>query len=56
MIRKLSLELQREPDTQLPLTTEAECIKVNDLLDLSQSLLPNMHQFIFISIFSDYAF
>jgi protein CLEC16A len=36
LVRDLSLSLMHEPETQLPLTKEENCIKVNDVLDLSQ--------------------
>ncbi|KAG8195139.1 hypothetical protein JTE90_023316 [Oedothorax gibbosus] len=37
LLRDLSLTLQNEPETQLPLTNTASCIKVNDALDLNNS-------------------
>jgi len=37
MVRKLSYKLRQEPEMQLPLTTEDECVKVDNVLDLSQS-------------------
>lgn len=37
LVRDLSLSLMHEPETQLPLTKEENCIKVNDVLDLNNS-------------------
>lgn len=37
LLRDLSLTLQNETETQLPLTNIASCIKVNDALDLNNS-------------------
>ena len=36
LLRDLSLTLRQEPETQLPLTKQDECVKVNDVLDLSK--------------------
>lgn len=36
MLRSLSLHLQDEPETQLPLTREEDLIKTDDVLDLSE--------------------
>lgn len=36
MLRSLSLQLQGEPETQLPLTREEDLIKTDDVLDLSE--------------------
>lgn len=38
MLRSLSLQLQGEPETQLPLTRPEDLIKTDDVLDLSKSL------------------
>uniref|UniRef100_A0A4W3IGV2 C-type lectin domain containing 16A n=1 Tax=Callorhinchus milii TaxID=7868 RepID=A0A4W3IGV2_CALMI len=37
MLRSLSLQLQGEPETQLPLTREEDLIKTDDVLDLNNS-------------------
>ncbi|XP_010717735.1 protein CLEC16A-like [Meleagris gallopavo] len=37
MLRSLSLHLQGEPETQLPLTREEDLIKTDDVLDLNNS-------------------
>ncbi|XP_034988206.1 protein CLEC16A isoform X1 [Zootoca vivipara] len=37
MMRSLSLHLQEEPETQLPLTREEDLIKTDDVLDLNNS-------------------
>ncbi|KAM8825629.1 protein CLEC16A isoform 3-T3 [Synchiropus picturatus] len=37
MLRSLSLQLQREPETQLPLTRPEDLIKTDDVLDLNNS-------------------
>lgn len=37
MLRSLSLQLQGEPETQLPLTRPEDLIKTDDVLDLSKS-------------------
>uniref|UniRef100_A0A8D0DJZ4 C-type lectin domain containing 16A n=1 Tax=Salvator merianae TaxID=96440 RepID=A0A8D0DJZ4_SALMN len=37
MMRSLSLQLQEEPETQLPLTREEDLIKTDDVLDLNNS-------------------
>jgi len=37
MVRQLSLSLMHEPETQLPLTKEENCIKMEDVLDLNNS-------------------
>ncbi|XP_032896199.1 protein CLEC16A [Amblyraja radiata] len=37
MLRSLSLQLQGEPETQLPLTREEDLIKTDDVLDLNQT-------------------
>ncbi|XP_056263893.1 protein CLEC16A [Pseudoliparis swirei] len=37
MLRSLSLQLQREPETQLPLTRSEDLIKTDDVLDLNNS-------------------
>ncbi|XP_039630661.1 protein CLEC16A isoform X2 [Polypterus senegalus] len=37
MLRSLSLHLQNEPETQLPLTREEDLIKTDDVLDLNNS-------------------
>uniref|UniRef100_A0A8C2YE13 C-type lectin domain containing 16A n=1 Tax=Coturnix japonica TaxID=93934 RepID=A0A8C2YE13_COTJA len=37
MLRSLSLHLQSEPETQLPLTREEDLIKTDDVLDLNNS-------------------
>ncbi|XP_015596289.1 protein CLEC16A homolog isoform X1 [Cephus cinctus] len=39
LIRRLSLTLNMEVETQLPLTNPATCIEVNNVLDLSKSYL-----------------
>lgn len=36
MLRSLSLQLQGEPETQLPLTRPEDLIKTDDVLDLSK--------------------
>lgn len=36
MLHSLSLHLQGEPETQLPLTREGDLIKADDVLDLSK--------------------
>lgn len=38
LLRDLSLTLRQEPEYQLPLTKQEECVKVSDVLDLSQCL------------------
>ena len=35
-LRELSLRLQGERDSDLPLTKQEECVKVGDVLDLSK--------------------
>lgn len=49
MLRALSLQLQGEPETQLPLTRPEDLIKTDDVLDLSESLtLPGkLYSFLF---------
>lgn len=37
MLRGLSMQLQGEPETQLPLTRPEDLIKTDDVLDLSES-------------------
>ncbi|KAM4698360.1 protein CLEC16A isoform 2-T2 [Rhinophrynus dorsalis] len=37
MLRSLSLQLRKEPETQLPLTREEDLIKTDDVLDLNNS-------------------
>ncbi|XP_012283658.1 protein CLEC16A homolog isoform X2 [Orussus abietinus] len=37
LIRELSLTLSMEPETQLPLTNPADCVQVNNVLDLNNS-------------------
>ncbi|KAK7111440.1 protein CLEC16A-like isoform X2 [Littorina saxatilis] len=37
LVRELSISLLHETETQLPLTKEENCIKVNDVLDLNNS-------------------
>uniref|UniRef100_A0AAZ3SSQ4 CLEC16A/TT9 C-terminal domain-containing protein n=1 Tax=Oncorhynchus tshawytscha TaxID=74940 RepID=A0AAZ3SSQ4_ONCTS len=37
MLRSLSLQLQGEPETQLPLTRSEDLIKTDDVLDLNNS-------------------
>lgn len=37
MLRSLSLQLQGEPETQLPLTRTEDLIKTDDVLDLSKT-------------------
>lgn len=37
MLRSLSLQLQGEPETQLPLTRSEDLIKTDDVLDLSKT-------------------
>lgn len=37
MLRSLSLQLQGEPETQLPLTRPEDLIKIDDVLDLSKT-------------------
>lgn len=37
MLRSLSLQLQGEPETQLPLTRPEDLIKTDDVLDLSKT-------------------
>jgi len=39
LIRELSLTLNMEVETQLPLTNPANCVQVNNVLDLSKSYL-----------------
>ena len=39
MLRDLSLTLRQEPESQLPLTRNEECVKITDVLDLSEYLL-----------------
>lgn len=39
MLRSLSLQLQGEPETQLPLTRTEDLIKTDDVLDLSKTVL-----------------
>ena len=38
LIRNLSFTLRQEPELQLPLTRDDECVKVEDVLDLSKSV------------------
>lgn len=40
LIRELSLTLNMEVETQLPLTNPANCVQVNNVLDLSKICLP----------------
>lgn len=42
LIRELSLILNMEVETQLPLTNPANCVQVNNVLDLSKSYLNHM--------------
>ena len=37
MVRNLSFTLRQEPELHLPLTKEEECVKVDDVLNLSES-------------------
>lgn len=37
MLRSLSIQLQGEPETQLPLTRSEDLIKTDDVLDLSKT-------------------
>lgn len=37
LIRELSLTLNMERETQLPLTNPADCVQVDNILDLSKS-------------------
>lgn len=37
MLRALSMQLQVEPETQLPLTRPEDLIKTDDVLDLSKA-------------------
>jgi len=39
LIRSLSFTLRQEMETQLPLTRADECVNVDDVLDLSESLV-----------------
>lgn len=39
LIRELSLILNMEMETQLPLTNPVNCVQVNNVLDLSKSYL-----------------
>ena len=39
MLRDLSLTLRQEPESQLPLTRNEECVKITDVLDLSECLV-----------------
>ena len=39
MLRDLSLTLRQEPESQLPLTRNEECVKITDVLDLSEYLV-----------------
>lgn len=41
MLRDLSLTLRQEEEMALPLTKQEECVKVNDVLDLSK--LSSLH-------------
>ena len=41
MLRDLSLTLRQEPESQLPLTRNEECVKITDVLDLSECLIIN---------------
>ena len=36
LLRDLSLTLRQEEELALPLTKQEECVKVNDVLDLSK--------------------
>ena len=38
-LRSLSMRLQQEVDDELPLTRQDECVKLNDVLDLSECFL-----------------
>lgn len=40
LIRELYLTLNMEVETQLPLTNPANCVQVNNVLDLSKSYFP----------------
>ena len=42
LIRSLSFTLRQERETQLPLTREDECVSVDDVLDLSESINPSL--------------
>lgn len=44
LIRELSLTLNMEVETQLPLTNPANCVQVNNVLDLSKSYFPHTHR------------
>ncbi|KAL3877759.1 hypothetical protein ACJMK2_035421 [Sinanodonta woodiana] len=37
LIRDMSLTLMQEPETQLPLTKDADCVKIDNILDLNNS-------------------
>ena len=41
MLRDLSLTLRQEPESQLPLTRNEECVKITDVLDLSEYSVMN---------------
>lgn len=43
MLRSLSLQLRGEPETQLPLTRPEDLIKMDDVLDLSESHMQTHH-------------
>ncbi|XP_072416121.1 protein CLEC16A [Chiloscyllium punctatum] len=61
MLRSLSLQLQGEPETQLPLTRDEDLIKTDDVLDLNNSDLiactvvtkdgNQMHRFLAVDIY-----
>ncbi|KAK3607429.1 hypothetical protein CHS0354_035123 [Potamilus streckersoni] len=37
LVRDMSLTLMQEPETQLPLTKDADCVKIDNILDLNNS-------------------
>ncbi len=49
MLRDLSLTLRQEPESQLPLTRHEECVKITDVLDLSEFLV---HSFVSLNFFA----
>lgn len=47
MLRSLSLQLQGEPETQLPLTRPEDLIKTDDVLDLSKTRTQKQRHIVF---------
>ena len=40
LVRELSLTLMQEEETQLPLSKDKDCVKIDNILDLSKFYIP----------------